>query len=376
MVQAMTRQHDRDRAFFETEFDDVTRTKLDIYARYLQEWLPVPLSGRMYVSEAVIYDLFCGPGTDSIGVSGSPLIAAEVIRNNQENIKKSNVQVRLVLNDYLKDHIDTLSASLGRTIVGEDGSVLANVRYHSEPFEELLPKLVDEMNGKNANLLFIDQFGMTGVDEDVFRILHSLNTTDVLFFISTNWFRRFAGRPEAANWTVTKEEIMSIQYGHVHRFVTDHFHDLVGDDYYVAPFSLKKGSNIYGLVFASHHHLGLKKFLEVAWKKDPHSGEANFDIHNEGAGDPDQLVMFEARKIDEFQADLRQRILNREFSTDSDIYLHMLKSGFINKHATSVVRKLAAKKGGQIEFRENGHRKHPRLSPPSMSNPRELVVFD
>ena len=329
MVQAMTRQHDRDRAFFETEFDDVTRTKLDIYARYLQEWLPVPLSGRMYVSEAVIYDLFCGPGTDSIGVSGSPLIAAEVIRNNQENIKKSNVQVRLVLNDYLKDHIDTLSASLGRTIVGEDGSVLANVRYHSEPFEELLPKLVDEMNGKNANLLFIDQFGMTGVDEDVFRILHSLNTTDVLFFISTNWFRRFAGRPEAANWTVTKEEIMSIQYGHVHRFVTDHFHDLVGDDYYVAPFSLKKGSNIYGLVFASHHHLGLKKFLEVAWKKDPHSGEANFDIHNEGAGDPDQLVMFEARKIDEFQADLRQRILNREFSTDSDIYLHMLKSGFI-----------------------------------------------
>jgi len=372
----MVNEHDRDRAFFETEFDDVTLTKLDIYARYLQEWLPVPLSGRMYVSEAVIYDLFCGPGSDSGGVSGSPLVAVEVIQNNQDNIERSRVPVRLVLNDYLQDHIDVLSATVGAEILAENGSRLASVRYHSQPFENLLPELIDEMNGKNANLLFIDQFGMTGVDEDVFRILHSLTTTDVLFFISTNWFRRFAGRPEASDWTVTKEEIMSIQYGHLHRFMTDHFHSLVGEDYYVAPFSLKKGSNIYGLVFASHHHLGLKKFLEVAWKKDPHSGEANFDIYKEGAGNQDQMVMFEARKIDDFQTDLKCRILSREFETDSDIYLHMLKSGFINKHASPVVSKMASKKGGLIEFRENGARKQARLSPISMNEPRELLVLD
>ena len=150
-----------------------------------------------------------------------------------------------MLNDYLQDHIDVLSASVGAAIISENGSRLAGIRYYSAPFEDLLPKLIDEMNRKNANLLFIDQFGMTGVDEDVFRIIHSLTTTDVLFFVSTNWFRRFAGLPEAANWAVTKEEIMSIQYGHVHRFMTSQFHGLVGDDYYVAPFSLPPDNYIF-----------------------------------------------------------------------------------------------------------------------------------
>lgn len=169
---------------------------------------------------------------------------------------------------------------------------------------------------------------------------------------------------------------MNVQYNHVHRFMTDHFRRLVGNDYFVAPFSLKKGSNIYGLVFASHNHLGLKKFLDVAWKQDPHSGEANFDIYNEGAGDQVQMVLFDARKIPEFQADLRERILAEEFDSDRAIYFHMLQSGFTNKHARPVVSKLAAKKGGVIEFRADGVRQQPRLSPDSVKAPRSLVFVE
>lgn len=53
----MSRSNNRDKSFFEQGFDSVTLTKLDIFSRYLQEWLPVPLSGRMRVREAVVYDL-------------------------------------------------------------------------------------------------------------------------------------------------------------------------------------------------------------------------------------------------------------------------------------------------------------------------------
>lgn len=40
-----------------------------------------------------------------------------------------------------------------------------------------------------------------------------------------------------------------------HRSVVDHFRQWVPthSDYYVAPFSIKKGSNVYGLVFGSGH---------------------------------------------------------------------------------------------------------------------------
>ncbi|MFO7903844.1 MAG: hypothetical protein R6U98_14365, partial [Pirellulaceae bacterium] len=44
------------------------------------------------------------------------------------------------------------------------------------------------------------------------------------------------------------------------------------------PFTLKKGANIYGLVFGSKHPLGVEKFLDLAWSKNEINGEANFDI--------------------------------------------------------------------------------------------------
>jgi hypothetical protein len=228
------------------------------------------------------------------------------------------------------------------------------------------------MDDRTANFLFIDQFGTTNVDANVFRSLHSLNSTDVLFFLASDWFRRFADSPEAADWGISKEEIMDVKYNQIHRFMADYFQELVGHDYLVAPFSLKKGGNIYGLILASHHHLGLKKFLEIAWKEDPHYGEANFDLYEEGVGG-DQLVMFEVRKVEDFQSDLKRRILANEFASDSDIYLFMLQRGFINRHARPVVQELAARDGGVIEFQLNGVRQQPRLSPKSVKHPRALI---
>lgn len=366
----------QDKEFFEKGFDDVTLTKLDIYERYLQEWLPVPLSGAMFVREAVVYDLFCGPGNDSLGSRGSPLRARDVLLKNRDTIVKSEVQVRLVFNDHLTAHIEALRNTVGVAVHSEKGNRLASIDYHSEEFDALFPKLSHEMNSNSANLLFIDQFGATTIDEGRFRELHSLRRTDILFFVSSDWFRRFAGRPEAAEWGIDKQEIMKVDYRHVHRFMAQHFRDLIGGEYYVAPFSLKKGSNIYGLIFASHNPLGLDKFLRVAWATDPHTGEANFDIFGDGTRNSQQLGMFESRKVSEFQSDLRQRLQAREFASDRDIYLHMLQSGFLNKHTKPIVSEMASKKAGVIEFREHGRRAQPRLSSASLKEPRGLFYLE
>ena len=364
----------KDESFFD-KFDDVTITKLDIYARYLQEWLPVPLSGRMYVKEAVIYDLFCGPGADATGVQGSPLRAKAVIEKNEDTIRDRDIPVRLVFNDYEPKYISSLRGHLGTEIAGQDGPTLATVRYHSEAFQDLFPRLMEEMSGSSANLLFIDQFGMTNVSEEIFRAIHSLKKTDVLFFVSSDWFRRFAGRPEAADWGISKEDVSSVQYSHIHRFVTDHFRRLVGGDYFVAPFSLKKGSNIYGLVFASHSELGLRKFLDVAWEKDPYSGEANFDLFGDHGENKDQVSMFDTSKVLSFQTELKDLILSGAFASDYDIYIHMLQRGFIPKHAKPVLSELRAGSSPKIEFLENGVRVRHRFSQDCVKQPRQLIVI-
>ena len=371
----MTPRTDIDKSFFTDGFDAETVIKLDIYADYLQEWLPVPLSGRMGAQEAVIYDLFCGPGSDGNGKFGSPLRAIDVVTRNEATIQKSNVPVRLVFNDYDEDHISALQSAVGDVVASEDGVKLATVEYHNRPFQEVFPELIDAQNERTASFFFIDQFGATSVGAAEFQVLHSLRSTDVLFYIASNWFRRFSDRPEAAKWEIDKDEIMQVDYRLLHRFMVEQFKAMVGNDYFVAPFSLKKMSNIYGLIFASHNSLGLEKFLNVAWRKDPYTGEASYDLFGESADDKSQVQLFDADKVTSFQTALRAKILAGDFATDKDIYIHMLESGFINRHAKPVVSELASKRHGLIEFRRRGQRVQARLSRKCIKEPSELVLL-
>ena len=168
---------------------------------------------------------------------------------------------------------------------------------------------------------------------------------------------------------------MGAEFRHIHRFMTDHFRGLVGTDYHVAPFSLKKGSNIYGLIFASHDWLGLEKFLKVAWRTDPHTGEANYDLFNDGTGNPDQGLLFGATKIADFEADLNERLVAQGFTSDRDIYFHMLENGFLATHTRHVV--MQARKNNLIRFRDQaGKDVQPRLSNDCVREPRRAVFPD
>lgn len=97
----------------------------------------MPLSQNMRVSEAVVYDLFCGPGEDRDGTLGSPLRARDVILHNEENILRSDTTVKLVFNDYLQDHIDALVSKLGNSIMGASGEELAQIEYHARSLKEI-----------------------------------------------------------------------------------------------------------------------------------------------------------------------------------------------------------------------------------------------
>ncbi|MDO8952067.1 MAG: hypothetical protein Q7U86_05540 [Draconibacterium sp.] len=64
--------------------------------------------------------------------------------------------------------------------------------------------------------------------------------------------------------------------------IYEYYKTLLGrKDYFLGQFSIKKNSNYYGIIFGSNHHLGMKKFLDAAWKIDPHTGETNHDIDSD-----------------------------------------------------------------------------------------------
>jgi hypothetical protein len=90
-------------------------------------------------------------------------------------------------------------------------------------------------------------------------------TCDFLFFLSSSTLHRFHDHPAIKQKIARPDD-----YYQVHRVVLDYYRGLLPDPaaLYLAPFSIKKGANIYSVIFGSAHPLGMDKFLQVAWKKD------------------------------------------------------------------------------------------------------------
>ncbi|MCD4695807.1 MAG: hypothetical protein K8S16_06160 [Bacteroidales bacterium] len=114
--------------------------------------------------------------------------------------------------------------------------------------------------------------------------------------------------------------------------------------YYLAPFSIKKGSNIYRLIFGSHHILGLKKILTTAWKVDPERGEANFDIDEEALVE-NQYDLFtgeteKPKKVEIFEHELINSIKAKNLISNKDVYIYTITRGFLLKHSRKVLSHL------------------------------------
>ena len=207
---------------------------------------------------------------------------------------------------------------------------------------------------QSANFLFLDQNGIKQITDDIFRKIIDLQQTDFIFFISSSFIKRFADSENFQKYLqITKQELENKSYYHIHRIVLEYYRSRVpnGIKYYLAPFSIKKPAGIYGLIFGSNHIYGLEKFLDVCWKHDKLTGEANFDIDNENIN-VDKPTLFEEynipKKIQVFESNLKNKILGHTLKTDIQVYTFALEEGFLPKHVNKVFEKLKAE--GKIEY--------------------------
>lgn len=328
------------RNLFRKPFDEGTIVKLKLYTDYLKEWAPVFLSRKEPIWKTVqIFDFFAGQGKDSLNNPGSPLIAIEVIKSFEKLIINRRLSVILHFNELEEGKYNSLLECLA----GIEGNF--KIKTYRKDFKSLFNDCYETMK-ESANFLFLDQNGIKEITSELFAKIILLRQTDFLFFISSSYFRRFANTPEfQKHFPFDPSEIQSIDYYHVHRKVLSHYKSLIpsGKTYYLAPFSIKKERNIYGLIFGTNHTLGIEKFLNVAWKNDKLRGEANYDIDSEKIDLKSPSLFPEYNipsKRDVFEKNLSLKILAGEISTRNDAYLFALNEGFLLKDANIVFKKL------------------------------------
>lgn len=298
-------------AFHDEPFDEATLTKLDIFDQYLREWLPVFVSKPEPIfPDLHIFDFCAGPGTDGEETPGSPLrILSCLSEYAGESGRKfqgwNRVKIHAHFFDEKHDSVRRLDAKVkGDTIT--PAGITVDIRRL--PFDQAFAEHENLFRNESvAKLLIIDQFGVSMVDDEIFKKLITFPTCDFLFFISSSTLHRFRDHP------AIKQKIREIDDPHeVHLAVTDYYRDLIpkGREYFLSPFSIRKGNNIYGIIFGSGHPRAMDKFLQVAWETAPSNGTANFDIHREGATESTGFFPgFEPRtKIDEFNDALKDAL--------------------------------------------------------------------
>lgn len=325
-------------------FDSGTKAKLAIFHDYLKEWLPVFLAKeKIYWHNINIFDFFSGPGVDTNGNKGTPLLILDELKVYFDKIKSKNLKINLYFNDYSEEKIEALKLNLIPYY-----NDLINIEIESKDFKKSFEGQIPLMSKNDTtNLLFLDQTGIKQIDENIFNSITSLKTTDFLFFISSSTIKRFKSHPAISNYhKINPEKIEATEYDQIHRLVTNYYRELIpkNKEYYIAPFSLKKKAGLYGLIFGSGNPFGVEKFLRTCWKIDPIRGEANFDIDNDNIK-PDQIDLFTGetkrpKKIEKFENELKYKILNDILKTDREIYLYTLNNGFIPRHAKKVINEL------------------------------------
>ena len=338
---------------FRKPFDEGTIDKLEIFEDYFKEWLPVFIARQEIIwNEIQIFDLFAGEGTDVNGVFGSPMRILSILNENKKLILKSKVKIHVIVNEYEKEKYDLLVQNL-ESIVDKS---LYTLKYYNDDFINIFNKYRDSMR-HSVNFLFLDQSGIKQITEEVFSNLISLKKTDFLFFISSSYIKRFSELDEFKRYLkITKQDLEGKSYYHIHRVVLEYYRSKIPADksYFLAPFSIKKPSGIYGLIFGTNHTLGIEKFLHVSWKHDKLTGEANFDIDNEkiNLNKPGLFAEYNIpNKKQVFSSTLKKGILKKELKTDKDVYLFSLNEGFLCKDANVVLKDLANEGKIIIDFK-------------------------
>lgn len=346
--------------FYKKPFDEGTLVKLELLKLYVRSWFPVFMSTKkIFWKDIFIYDFFSGAGIDITGEPGSPLIILNELKKYCPTIVEKGLRVTLLFNEPKEELLNNLKKNVSDSFadcraISEFNCCKAcsikkecpfTVRLEQKKFKLLFSEIYPHMENtpRLPRFMFLDQFGIKEITKDIFQKITALKRTDFLFFISSSTVRRFAESVEFKQYLkVNKKDFDESRPEHCHRIILNFYKTMThGQAYFLAPFSIRKGANIYGLIFGSNNPRGIEKFLDVAWSIDRSTGEANFNIDNDAiiSGQPSLFPEFNLiKKVDVFEKDLLEWLGKNE-RTNEEVFLFTLSNGMRKTHATDIMKR-------------------------------------
>ncbi len=328
-------------------FDAGTIAKLEIFEAYAQAWIPTFVMQSM--PEIHIFDFFSGPGYDPNKIPGSPIRILQKVNEHLGNILRNKTKIVLHFNEYEpkkkpQGKFELLKKSCEDfTSRNEKFKYFLTVNYYNKDAGELFFELLPSIQ-KFPSLIYLDQNGVKFISEKYIRELEKLNTTDFLYFVSSAYFKWLSGTPEFKKVIdFDKDELEKEESRNIHRLVLNKIKSKLPSptNLKLFPYSIKKESNVYGIVFGAKNYAAVDKFLSIAWKKNALNGEANFDIDEDKS--KIQLDIFGGKKmtkIEKFQNDLENKLFDGSLSNNKNVLIHTYSCGHIPQHASDIIRKL------------------------------------
>lgn len=331
-------------------FDESTIAKLEMFEDYAQEWIPTFVMRN--TPTICIFDFFAGTGYDINGVEGSPIRILQKIKQQVIEIFQRKIKVKVYLNEFDKKKFELLKKACADFFIENDHIERAvEIEFFNEDFENLFPKLLPHIKDF-PSLVYLDQNGIKFLSEKYFLELEKTKQTDFLYFVSASYIWRFGDSKEfKIHLDIDMSEAKKNPYKFIHRSVIEQLRKKLPADTKLKlyPFSLKKGANIYGIIFGASHPRAVDKFLRVAWNRNPINGVANFDIDDDAL--KNQGLLFgnpPLNKIEAFQEKVRDKILSKEITNNFQLFDYALEEGHIGTHAADELRKM--KRNGEVSF--------------------------
>ncbi len=329
------------RDLHEKPFDQGTLTKLEIFEKYTQAWIPVfAITGG---DNILIVDFFAGTGYDINGAPGSPIRILTKILEFGNLLLQNRTKVHLHLNEFKKEKCTTLKKACSDFI--EKHPTLSKVlviEFTSLDFEESFEREYT-LNKSLPSLVFLDQNGVKFLNSKYLNALEATKKTDFLYFVSTSFLKRFSETPEFKKLGYDLEIILKNPFRFIHQSLLEIIRGWLPSTTKLKlyPFTIKKPSGIYGLVFGASHPAAVDKFLSIAWKQNINNGSANFDIEDEmGKAQTSLFEPIKLTKKEYFQEELKKEILAGKIQTNHNAFFYTLDKGHIPIHAREVLDNL------------------------------------
>jgi three-Cys-motif partner protein len=331
-------------------FDEGTIVKLELFEEYAKAWLPTFIMSQY--KEIWIFDFFAGTGYDIDGNPGSPIRLLQQIKNQIGPIFQHKIRINLCINEFEPKKYQQLVQSCNDYLEkNQDVKRAISIYYKNCDFAELFPKTLSTIQ-RFPSLVYLDQNGIKFAADKYILELEQTDTTDFLFFISSSYIWRFGDTPAFQDCLhIDMAKAKENPYKYIHTSILEQFKDKLPKETKLTlyPFTIKKGKNIYGIIFGAKHPRAVDKFLKTAWEMNEINGAANFDIDEDNA--KQQLDIFEGKrlsKIESFCQKLRAKVLSGELKDNQAVFHFALSEGHLGKHASDEIKRM--KKEGLLDY--------------------------